>query len=115
MVTQETVLVAVHVQPPSAVTLILTSSGPRPAGCEVGLMLAEHPFCRNRNVWPAMGRSVARSGPLFVEMSSRTAPSPDPLPPPATVTQPTGLVAVHVQPLVAVTLTRISSGPRPAL
>ncbi len=43
-VTHGTVLVAVHVQSPSAVTAIRMSSGPLPASYQVGLILVEHPF-----------------------------------------------------------------------
>jgi hypothetical protein len=42
-------------------------------------------------------------------------PLPAPLAPAATVTHEASVVVVHVQPLPVVTLTRISSGPLPAL
>jgi hypothetical protein len=103
---QGTLLVAVHVHPPGALTV--TSTVPPAAGtfCCVGLMVElQLSAWLTVNAFPAIVSVPERAGPVFAAAAKVTDPLPEPLPPDVIVSQGALLAAVQPHPLGAATLT----------
>lgn len=98
--------VAVHAQPPAAVTL--TDPVPPAAGTAWLVDPIEYEqvnaSCVTVKVWPSTVIVPDRDAPLFAATEKLTVPLPLPDPPPVTVSQFACGDAVHVQPFRVVTL-----------
>ncbi len=107
MVIQEALLVAVHVQPASVVTVLLPEVAAAPGVSDVGetVKVQGTPACVTVTVWPAMVSVPVRGDvAVLAAMENATVPLPLPLAPDVMVSQEALLVAVHVQPAVVVTV-----------
>jgi hypothetical protein len=105
-VIHETLLFAVHAQPPPAVTV--TAVFPPDAGSDrvSGAMANEQPLpCVSVTLWPATVTEPDRPGPVSPAIESVTVPEPLPLAPDVIVIHGCALDAVHAQPEAAVTFT----------
>jgi hypothetical protein len=109
IVSQFTLLAAVHAQPAAAVTATLPVPPAAGTLALVGAMLKEQPVpWLTVNVWPAIATVPERAVALLAATVSFTVPFPLPLAPDAMVIQLTLLVAVQPQPPPAVTATLTS-------
>src|SRR6185295_10360421 len=116
IVSQAALLIAVHVQPLPAVTATGVPAPPaEPIDWDVGLIDGAHgaPAAAwvTVNVPPAMVSVPVRLDPVFVAMLNVTVPFPVPVAPDVIVSQAALLVAVHAQPLPAVTATGVPAPP----
>ena len=107
IVSQATGLVELQSQPAEAVTESVFVAPPAGADWKSGMTLNEHDpaGCVTVNVWPAMVRVPVRAAPVvFAAAEKLTRPFPVPDAPVVIVNHVALLVAVHVQPLVEVTV-----------
>ena len=107
MLSQEALLVAVHVHPVAAVTLLLLELALAPGLSDVGetVYVQATPACVTVTVWPAtVSVPVRGEVAVLAAMAKATVPFPLPLAPDVIVSQESLLVAVQVQPVVVVTL-----------
>lgn len=108
IVTQALGVVALHAQPPGAVTVIVPLPPVAATACEVGVIVVSHDMavCVTVNVFPAIVSVPVRDD---VEVLAAALNETDPLPesdaPAVTVSQSSLLTAVHAQPDGAVTAT----------
>jgi len=106
MLSHETLLVAVQPQPVPAVTDVVDVPPAAEIVRDVGEManVQDDPDCVMVTVWPAtVSVPVRWAVEVLVVALKVTVPLPDPLAPPLIVSQAALLVAVHVQPVTAVT------------
>jgi hypothetical protein len=108
IVIQASLLTAAHEQPAAVVTFTLPVPLEAVKLWLVGLIVNEQPpACVAVKVWPAMVNVPVRCGPVFAATENCVVPTPLPLAPLEIVIQATLLVAVHAQPVAAVTLTKL--------
>jgi hypothetical protein len=116
MLSQESVVDAVHAQPGAMLTAI---DGPAPPAADTvaldGFSDAAHdPAWFTVKVRPPMVSVPLRGAPVLAETVIVTLPFPDPTPTPATPSHATLLAAVHEHPASTWTLTTVVPPPAPA-
>ena len=118
MLSHEVLLVAVHVQPAAAVTLVLlvlaAAAGFSAVGETVMAQGGSVPAWVTVTVWPAMVKVPVRGDvAVLAAMEKATAPFPLPLPPEVMVSHGALLVAVqlHPPPVVTLLLLELAAGP----
>ena len=109
-VIQPSLLTAVQLQPLAAVTVTAPLEAPPRRSADVGEIVALHgaPACITVKVLPAIVSVPVRGVvAVFAATSKVTEPLPFPVAPVARVIHPALLVAVHAQPVAAVTETEV--------
>ena len=107
MVSHGLLLVAVHVQPPAVVTVVLLTLAGAPGVSVAGdtAKVQGTPAWVTVTVWPATVSVPVRAAvPVFAAIEKVTLPFPLPLAPDVIVSQASLLVAVQLQPAAVVTL-----------
>ena len=108
--------VAVHAHPAPPVTLTVPVVAPAAGLALVGLIEYVHPLAwLTVKVWPAIVIVPVRAASVFAATEYPTEPLPEPLAPLVIVSHAAFDVAVHAQPVPAVTATVPVEAPAPGL